>query len=515
MTRKSDIENRHEFTHHRILERVYNHALLVTPAKLETVTRVLNAELAIDLVCAVDEVPAEARGETPDFARASFGPMQIGGGTAKIPVIGTLVSRVSGLHPYSGMVGYDQLRKMYDEALVSSDVERIAFEFDTPGGEMNGCFALAEHIYQTRGRKPTLAVVSDHAYSAGYALASACDRIVMPASGGVGSVGVIAGHMDMSQAMDAQGIKVTVVYAGAHKADFSQYAPLTAQALKRMQADIDSAYSQFCDMVARNRGMSPASVRGTEALTYRGDGGMNIGFADAIMNPQEALSRFGAGTLTFEKKARENAASAAAPITTIAKEPTEMNTIRDLCENLGLTSTGKADEDAAQIVGLVKHLNEKASAVDATTKFLALHGAESLEEVTLMIRRAENSPEIAELRAKIDAMENGAKADVRLAELLRTGYLAQSDVTGPDAWARDAYMRDPDGFEKMVKNLGKRVPDNRTNGLALAGMNAAADNTGSQAGDTSPRGTAEERAEAIKRYGKEAVEAEEAEYGNR
>jgi len=41
--------------------------------------------------------------------------------------------------------------------------------------------------------------------------------------------------------------------------------------------------------VARNRGLSPEVVRGTEAATFLGAAGVKAGLADAVMSPEHAF----------------------------------------------------------------------------------------------------------------------------------------------------------------------------------------------------------------------------------
>jgi ClpP class serine protease len=43
-----------------------------------------------------------------------------------------------------------------------------------------GCFDLVDEIYNARGKKPIHAILTENAYSAAYAIASAADRISVP-----------------------------------------------------------------------------------------------------------------------------------------------------------------------------------------------------------------------------------------------------------------------------------------------------------------------------------------------
>ena len=55
--------------------------------------------------------------------------------------------------------------------------------------------------------------------SAGYVLASQADRIVLPRTGAVGSIGVVVMHADLSGQLSDAGVTVTLIHSGAHKVD--------------------------------------------------------------------------------------------------------------------------------------------------------------------------------------------------------------------------------------------------------------------------------------------------------
>lgn len=210
-------------------------------------------------------------------------------GVAVIPVTGTLVQRLGTLRPFSGMMGYDGIRQNFLTALTDPEVQAIALDIDSPGGEVAGCFDLVDAIYAARGEKPIWAILDENAYSAAYAIASAADHITVPRTGGTGSIGVICMHVDWSRALDANGLTVTFIQYGDRKADGHPEKPLDPAALARFQADIDTMGELFVTTVARNRGLPANVVRGTEAATFLGDAGIALGLADAVMAPDAAF----------------------------------------------------------------------------------------------------------------------------------------------------------------------------------------------------------------------------------
>lgn len=208
-------------------------------------------------------------------------------GVAVIAIEGTLVQKLGTMRPYSGMTGYDGIRQAFYNALRDAEVKAIVLEIDSPGGEVAGCFDLVDLIYSKRAEKPIWAVLSESAYSAAYAIASAAEFVTVPRTGGAGSVGCIMLHADLSRALDEAGVKVTLIHYGARKADGTEFRPLSKEALAACQRDINAMGELFVETVARNRKLESSVVRATQAATFLGSECVDIGFADAVMAPEE------------------------------------------------------------------------------------------------------------------------------------------------------------------------------------------------------------------------------------
>lgn len=283
-----------------LAQRMFNVPLAITPSKAEVVMAALADRLGIaklfkangDVIILADGGSCSDIGAGDEFGgpRESYKGYDVVAGIAVIQVYGTLVQKNGTMRPYSGMTGYDGIRANLSLAVNDPAVRAIVLDIDSPGGEVAGCFDLVDAIYSMRkGDKPVDAILSEHAYSAAYAIASACRKIYVPRTGGTGSVGVICMHVDFSKALSQQGINVTLITYGDRKADGNQYSPLEAEALKRIQADTDFMGDLFVKTVARNRGLSISKVRDTQALTFLGAESVANGFADAVMAPDMAF----------------------------------------------------------------------------------------------------------------------------------------------------------------------------------------------------------------------------------
>lgn len=226
-------------------------------------------------------------------------------GIAVIGVMGLLVQRTDSPRTIDGMTGYDAIRAAFLGAMRDRAVKALVFYFDSPGGDVAGCFDLADLIYRQRGKgKPIWAICAEVAYSAAYAIASACDRVTVPRTGGVGSIGVICMLVDYSKALKGAGVAVHFIVAGERKAEAgrAELQGVEAGVLKRLQTEIDAVADIFFRTVARNRGLSVAAVRAQEGDTYLGREGVARGLADTVCSPDTAFRDL------FALVAREKAA---------------------------------------------------------------------------------------------------------------------------------------------------------------------------------------------------------------
>lgn len=224
------------------------------------------------------------------FGSSRSKPYKMVGSLAVIPVTGTLLHRFNWSFGFA--TGYDYIRAVFDMAIADEDVVGIVFDVHSGGGQVDGAFELADHIFENRGAKPTIAIVNSHAYSAAYLIASAAGKMTVPKTGGAGSVGVVTMHADMSKLLDNIGIKITFIHAGKHKVDGNPYEALPEGVRNRIQTKIDESYGMFVDAVARNRGLSVEEVRKTEAQTLSAQEAVDLKLVDAVASPQESMTAF-------------------------------------------------------------------------------------------------------------------------------------------------------------------------------------------------------------------------------
>ena len=297
--------------HAQIAQRAFNTPLMIDPAKALAFLsglgpRVTGQEITfqgVDLPSSeVDHAALSARTSLfgSDLAqrhqRNGTQPFTMVDGIAVIAIAGTLVHRGAWIGQSSGLTSYEGIAAQLQAALGDPGVRGIALDIDSFGGEVAGAFDLADRIRAARAQKPVYAFVAEHALSAGYVLASQADRIILPRTGAVGSIGVVALHTDMSGAIDQNGLSVTLIHAGSHKIDANPYQPLPQAVHDQMQRELEVVRFLFAETVAAGRGdrLTQTAALATEAAVFRGADAIAAGLADELADPVTAFHAFAA-----------------------------------------------------------------------------------------------------------------------------------------------------------------------------------------------------------------------------
>lgn len=283
-----------------IASRMFNTPLMLHPAKADVIARafgprVLGSEIDVRGGDAMGVIGDGLRDAVDGWGEAIYeGPRLVSDRVAVIEIEGSLVNKGKWIGRSSGMTSYEAIGVQADDCRDDDRIRGAIFEVDSFGGEVTGAFDCAERLFELSQVKPTIAVLTDHACSAGYLLASAARQIVIPTSGICGSIGVISMHVDMSAWLAKEGLKVTILKAGARKADLNPYEALPEDVLARELAELEELRQEFAATVSRFRAgrLSLQSALATEAGVYRGLKAVEAGLADAVARPSQVLEVF-------------------------------------------------------------------------------------------------------------------------------------------------------------------------------------------------------------------------------
>jgi ClpP class serine protease len=213
---------------------------------------------------------------------------------AVISIEGTLVHKGKWIGSSSGDTSYEGIQTQVMRAGRDRSIKGVVFEVDSFGGEAAGAFDTADMIAELSAVKPTIAIMTDFAFSGGYLLGAAARQMVLPEGGGVGSIGVVTMHVDFSKQLAQEGINVTILSSGARKAEGNPFEPLPADVAARIRLELDKGRDQFAEAVGRYRGtrLTKQAALATEAGSYRGQAAIDAGLADGIVRPSEAFETF-------------------------------------------------------------------------------------------------------------------------------------------------------------------------------------------------------------------------------
>lgn len=214
-------------------------------------------------------------------------------GVAIIPVKGVL-KRSWGIGPYSGATGYDGIWTQMLHAYDNAAVRAVWFDINSGGGAVDGLFDLTDGIYDMSARnggKPCFAMCADSALSAAYAIAAACDTIMVPRLGMAGSIGCVIMHAEYSRMLEEEGVNVSVIRSRDRKCRGSEMEAVDAETLAEFQEMVDEADAVFEEAVLRYRAgtaLTKNAIGEMAGRVYSGNRALATGLVDYVMSEPEA-----------------------------------------------------------------------------------------------------------------------------------------------------------------------------------------------------------------------------------
>ncbi|WP_421792765.1 S49 family peptidase [Hyphobacterium sp.] len=289
------------------------------------------------------------------------------GNVAIIEIQGALWDR-TGWGWGSRLWSYDRIGAAIRAARADQRVAGIFLRIDSPGGLIDGLFALVEEIEAgsaRHGGKPIWAFAAPSAFSAAYAIASACDHIVSMVEGEVGSIGAVVVHFSEKGWLDAHGLKVTPIEYPEGKTAGAWWEDLPEQAREDLQARVTRAAKLFIRHVAATRpDLSEEQIIALKARCFssddESDGGrsaLRLGLIDEIQHETAALAALAEsvrgtvpGTATPPAAAPDTeAAAATAASTSKGASAMDANAIAAL-----QAAAAKGDEEAKRKLAAIE-----------------------------------------------------------------------------------------------------------------------------------------------------------------
>lgn len=224
-------------------------------------------------------------------------PYEIRNGVAVIPVSGVLTK---GISFFSFLFGGSSMGKIGEAVRAAADdpaATSILLHIDSPGGTVDGTQELANIVFAAREKKPITAFSDGMMASAAYWIGSAAERIYI--SGDtveVGSIGVVATHIDQSKWDEMMGDSYTEITAGHYKRIASSHKPLSKEGAAYIQEGVDHIYGVFLSDVARFRGVSEEkTMEMADGKIFIGTQAVNVGLVDGIATFDDLIESMAGG----------------------------------------------------------------------------------------------------------------------------------------------------------------------------------------------------------------------------
>ena len=215
-------------------------------------------------------------------------------GVSIIPIEGVIAKKMNMFSNVSGGTSIDIVENAFVRALNNDDVHTILLQIDSQGGTVAGTQEFASLVYQSRDQKRIISVVDGMMASAALWIGVAAHEVFISGdTAQVGSIGVVATHVDVSERDKMEGVKTTEIASGKFKAIASEHKPLTEEARDVIQDQVDELFSIFVRDVAEFRDMEVEALLDgiADGRIFIGQKAVKTGLVDGVQPFRSLLTQ--------------------------------------------------------------------------------------------------------------------------------------------------------------------------------------------------------------------------------
>lgn len=212
-------------------------------------------------------------------------------GAAKIGLIVAKGAIYDGDHP-EGSIGSVTLSKLIQRARRDGNIKALVIRVDSPGGSAFASDVIRREIDLTsRAGKPVVISMGSVAASGGYWIAAGADAIWAEPTTLTGSIGVFGLIPTFENSLGSLGIHSdgvgTTPLADIYRLD----RPMSAQAQRIIQLNVEHIYEQFIALVATGRDLPKTEVhRIAQGRVWSGRQAQQLGLVDELGGQRDAIT---------------------------------------------------------------------------------------------------------------------------------------------------------------------------------------------------------------------------------
>jgi len=163
-----------------------------------------------------------------------------------------------------------------------STIKAVVFRVNSPGGSAQSADIIERELKLLKKDKPVVVSFGDYAASGGYWISANADKIITNNTTLTGSIGVFSMALNIQKALNKHlSINTGTVNTNKHSDFMSGYRPLDKEEVAFMQSAVEVIYTDFINLVAQGRGMTPEKVDSVaQGRVWSGADALKIGLAD-------------------------------------------------------------------------------------------------------------------------------------------------------------------------------------------------------------------------------------------
>ena len=178
---------------------------------------------------------------------------------AVLPAVGQIVPGSLGNVP-GNLVAARTFNRQLESLRKDPRVAAVVLRIDSPGGSAEASDLIWRAVRRVTRDKPVVASMGDVAASGGYYIAMGANAVLAEPGTLTGSIGVVAGKLNLGALYDKLGIHRDVVSVGEHNGFYATTTDFSESERARLRNRMDAFYRVFVRKAARGRGMKPSEL---------------------------------------------------------------------------------------------------------------------------------------------------------------------------------------------------------------------------------------------------------------
>lgn len=210
---------------------------------------------------------------------------------AVVYATGEIASGDSGTSPTSGVImGGDTIAATLRRARENHNVRAIVLRVDSGGGSVVASEVIRREVQLAEDKKPVVVSMSDLAASGGYWISVPAAKIVAEPDTETGSIGVLAGKMNLSGLYHMLGLNVDYVATSDNATLFSNQQNFTPEQQAYIKKSLQETYKRFTETVAADRHMSVQAIdKIAKGRVWTGTQAKQLGLVDYLGGLDRAI----------------------------------------------------------------------------------------------------------------------------------------------------------------------------------------------------------------------------------